>query len=161
MATDTTSANLRVHPCDHCPPMSPDDFEDRKANIRAHGLLVPIKRLGGELLDGRHRPCACEELGVEPAFEDLPDDTDPAPYVIADNVTRRHLNTSQKAMVAAGVRGWYDNQAKERQREAAARGNKTRHGNDAPVPANLPEPAKGDARDRPATAGDTRKGGAA
>jgi hypothetical protein len=41
----------------------------------------------------------------------------------------------------------YDAQAKDRQREAASRGNRSRAGKDAPVPANLPEP-DGDARDQ-------------
>jgi hypothetical protein len=48
-------------------------------------------------------------------------------------------------MVGARARGLYDKQAKERQEEAAARGNKTRHGKESPVQVNLPEP--GDARD--------------
>jgi N6-adenosine-specific RNA methylase IME4 len=73
------------------------------ADIQAHGLRVPITiHPDGRLLDGRNRLKACEAVGVTPAREtwrgELGSETD---YVISLNLARRHLDESQRAMVAA------------------------------------------------------------
>jgi hypothetical protein len=82
------------------PPMSEEDYASLKAGIRRSGQRETIKLLGGKVLDGRHRLRACQELGRKPRTEDLPPDTDPVDYVYNENYERRHLNESQKAMVA-------------------------------------------------------------
>ena len=73
------------------------------ADIAAHGLHVPITiHPDGTLLDGRNRARACEAVGVTPAREtwtgELGTEVD---YVISLNLARRHLDESQRAMVAA------------------------------------------------------------
>ena len=73
------------------------------ADIQAHGLRVPIViHPDGTLLDGRNRLRACEAVGVTPAREtwtgELGHEVD---YVISLNLARRHLDESQRAMVAA------------------------------------------------------------
>ena len=73
------------------------------ADIQAHGPRVPIViHPGGRLLDGRNRLRACEAVGVTPAREtwtgELGSEVD---YVISLNLARRHLDESQRAMVAA------------------------------------------------------------
>ena len=55
----------------------------------------------------------------------------------------RHLTASQRAMVAGRARGIYDEQAKERQKEAGEK----YHTGSKKVPVKVPEPSKGDARD--------------
>jgi len=52
------------------------------------------------ILDGRNRYRACLELGIEPYTEDYLGD-DLAEFVVSLNLHRRHLNESQRMMVAA------------------------------------------------------------
>jgi hypothetical protein len=52
------------------------------------------------IIDGRHRWRACSELGIECETMEYTDD-DPLGFVVSLNLHRRHLNESQRAMVAA------------------------------------------------------------
>jgi N6-adenosine-specific RNA methylase IME4/ParB-like chromosome segregation protein Spo0J len=68
-------------------------------DIRKNGVLEPIVFLDGAVLDGRNRYMAARELGIEyPRIEYEGDD--PLGFVISHNLTRRHLDASQRAMVA-------------------------------------------------------------
>jgi ParB-like chromosome segregation protein Spo0J len=82
------------------PAMSDREYEELTASIEANGLMQPITTYQGAILDGRHREQACRELGIEPRYEEYTG-KDPVGYVIAANVTRRHLDESQRAMIAA------------------------------------------------------------
>jgi ParB-like chromosome segregation protein Spo0J len=75
-------------------------FRELVEDIRARGLKEPIVLLDGMVLDGRNRMRACIAAGVPyrtASFEG----PDPAAFVISANLRRRHLNTSQRSMVAA------------------------------------------------------------
>ncbi len=98
------------------PFMSDEELAELAADIRAHGLLEPIVLLGGLVLDGRNRLRACEAAGVEPSFIEWDGSGDPAVWVLSKNLKRRHLSTSQRAMVAAKLLGYYAGEARERQR---------------------------------------------
>jgi ParB-like chromosome segregation protein Spo0J len=71
-------------------------IEDIKAN-RQH---EPVLLYEGKILDGRNRYNACQHLGRDVLTRDYMG-TDPIGYVLSINLHRRHLNTSQRAMVAA------------------------------------------------------------
>ena len=82
------------------PEMDERSFSDLVKSIRAQGLLEPVSVWHGQIVDGRHRYRACREAGVEPNFDYLADETDPIAFVLAKNLDRRHLSTSQKAVAA-------------------------------------------------------------
>lgn len=104
-------------------PLDDGNIGDLAKDIRKNGLLVPIETLDGKILDGRRRWLACKKLGIEPATRTVSVD-DPVAYVLSLNLHRRHLTTSQRAMIGARAKKMYDEQAKERQRLSCGRGQK-------------------------------------
>jgi ParB-like chromosome segregation protein Spo0J len=93
---------LRIHPVVNIfPPMAPAEFAELKKDIQAHGQQHPIVVWRNQLIDGRHRLQACNELEVDPDIIELDDDADPVQFAISQNLHRRHLNESQRAMIAA------------------------------------------------------------
>jgi len=78
------------------------EYEALRDDIRDNGQRIPIVIDDeGRVLDGRNRYRACEELDLEPEMEALDASIDPVRYVVSVNVLRRHLDESQRAMVAA------------------------------------------------------------
>ncbi len=95
------------HPvCELFPRMDAHTFAELKADIQRSGLLQPIwldkPQPHGMIIDGRNRYLACVELGIEPRFE-VWDGRGGSMlgFVLSLNLQRRHLNESQRAMVAA------------------------------------------------------------
>jgi N6-adenosine-specific RNA methylase IME4 len=91
-----------------------------RADIEANGLNEPIVTFEDMILDGRNREQALIELGFEPEaiagaeidFAETPwaharaaagEDLDALGFVLSKNLYRRHLNESQRAMVAAKI----------------------------------------------------------
>ena len=69
-------------------------------DVRANGLLVPIVLYEGMILEGLNRFRACSAAGVAPRFEQYTGN-DPVGFVVSMNLRRRHLDESQRTMVAA------------------------------------------------------------
>lgn len=86
--------------CEMWPEMSADEFAALTEDIRANGLREPIWTYRGEILDGRHRYRACVATGITPTTREYEGDS-PSAFVVSMNLHRRHLDTSQRAMVAA------------------------------------------------------------
>ena len=82
------------------PSMSEEEFQGLKSDIEQNGQREPIITHNRRLIDGRHRLRACNELGIVPRVEERSLD-DPLQFVLSLNIHRRHLNESQRAMIAA------------------------------------------------------------
>ena len=96
--------------------MTPEEYQALREDIKANGLLEPIKTWQGKIIDGRSRFQACKELGITPRFQEWDGKGSLLQYVVSLNLHRRHLTASQKAAVAAGLLPLLEKEAKERQR---------------------------------------------
>lgn len=141
-----------IHPAaDLFPMMGGEAFEEFVKDVQQNGVREPIIIWKGQLLDGRNRSAACLRLGMNPldyACDLESEDVDPVAYVLSANLHRRHLDTTDKAKVALAVERIYAAEAKERQRDAG----KTHGRGKGKLPEKLPEPIKGDSRDKAAEA---------
>jgi urease accessory protein UreF len=94
---------LATHPlAEIFPLIDEDSFVALKNDIAAHGLHEPIWFYEGQILDGRHRYRACRELELDCPTRSYTGD-DPLGFMLSMNLQRRHLNESQRAMVAAKI----------------------------------------------------------
>jgi hypothetical protein len=121
-------AGYETHPAaDLFPMMESEELRALADDIKAHGLHNPITlyTLDGvrQILDGRNRARACEMAGVRPSFEAWTDEGSPTEWVVSQNLHRRHLTTSQRSVVAAGLVPMFEKEAHERQ--VAAQNNDT------------------------------------
>jgi hypothetical protein len=92
---------MKNHPyADIFPMMNDADSKALVGSIRENGLQHSIITYEGMILDGRNRAVACEQAGIEPVYEEYTG-TDALQYVVDSNLNRRHLTTSQRAMIAA------------------------------------------------------------
>lgn len=81
-------------------PMLPDaELQALAEDIKANGLQTPITTLDDKILDGRNRHRACEIAGVFPNYQRFVG-KDPLAFVISHNLHRRHLDESQRAVIA-------------------------------------------------------------
>jgi phosphohistidine swiveling domain-containing protein len=98
---------LQPHPAANLFPMlAQSELETMAADIKANGQSVPIAVLNGAfIIDGRNRYAACKIAGVEPKTREMQSEfsseADVIRYIISTNIHRRHLTTSQRAMIAA------------------------------------------------------------
>jgi hypothetical protein len=76
------------------------EFDDLVDDIRAHGVHEPIWLYQGKVLDGRNRYRASVIADADCPLREYMGD-DPVAFVISLNLKRRHLDESQRAMVAA------------------------------------------------------------
>lgn len=96
---------IKIHPdANTVRMMSNEEYIALRDNIAKHGQLVPATICQGMLLDGRNRLKACEELGINLRVENAGDsDVDTVAMVYSLNVTRRHLNTAERAFMGADM----------------------------------------------------------
>jgi len=92
---------IEFHPlADILPAMAEEEFKTLTQDIKANGLQVPIVIYQGKILDGRNRYKAAGKNLKQENFTEY-NGIDPVAQVLALNVNRRHLSTSQRAIIAA------------------------------------------------------------
>lgn len=92
---------LEFHPLANIFPLIEGaEFDALVEDIRLNGQREPIVLLDGKILDGRNRYRACLLAGEDPASVTYYG-KDPVSFVISLNLRRRHLDESQRAVVAA------------------------------------------------------------
>jgi N6-adenosine-specific RNA methylase IME4 len=127
------------------PMLSMQELHELADDIASHGLLHPIVLdHQGRVLDGRNRLEACKIAKVEPGFAKYTGD-DPLGFVISENLMRRHLTASQRAMLSLDAEAMYAEQAEARRLANLKQGSER-----APVPTR--EEGEGRARDQAAAA---------
>ena len=109
------------------PMMSPSEFKELKEDIAKNGLLEPIWTYKNQIVDGRNRYLACMEVGVDPVFIEWSkvNGTSLIDFILSLNLKRRHLNASQKAMVAVDALPYFETEAHKRKLSTLKKGNST------------------------------------
>ena len=126
-----------VHPAAELFPMMPEkELQELADDIKKNGLIQSIVLYEKKVLDGRNRIVACEMADVIPYFRNYQGEHSPTEYVLATNLKRRQLTTSQRAAIAVEALPMLEAEAKRRQA----------------LKVNLPEVSKGQARDKAASA---------
>lgn len=91
------------HPFANKFPMLPEsELKELAEDIKINGLNNPIYLYQDKILDGRNRYLACKMVDVKPKmllFQG--DDKKALDFVVSENLKRRHLTTSQRAMIAS------------------------------------------------------------
>lgn len=124
------------HPAAELFPMvREDELEKLASDIAANGLREPVVLYEGQILDGRNRLRACELAGIEPRFEEWDGQGSPLAFVLSRNLHRRHLDESQRAVIAARAKEMFT-------AEAAARERARRFGSPEGNPAKGVEPTR-------------------
>jgi ParB-like chromosome segregation protein Spo0J len=93
--------HLTFHPLANVfPLLEGEEFDALVADIAASGLCEAVWLYEGQILDGRNRYRACQALSRDCATRDYPGH-DPLGFVLSMNLQRRHLDESQRSMIAA------------------------------------------------------------
>ncbi len=107
------AGHLDFHPvAEVFPLLEGEDFEKFADDIEANGLRDPILLAEGMIADGRNRQRACESRGVQPRYEEWDGKPGLVALIISRNLHRRHLDPSQRAMVAARIANMSNGQTK-------------------------------------------------
>jgi N6-adenosine-specific RNA methylase IME4 len=95
---------MQFHPLSELfPLMQGREFDELVADMKANGLREPIWTYEGQILDGRNRWRACEAAQLAHRPMRTYTSGDPLSFVVSLNLHRRHLDESQRALVAARI----------------------------------------------------------
>jgi hypothetical protein len=88
------------------PDMSREEYSELLDSVKKIGIQNPIVIFEDMILDGWHRYRASVELDIECPAIDLAEGVSPQDYVIAQNISRRSLTASQRALAIVMVNSW-------------------------------------------------------
>lgn len=100
-----TEKPREFHPlADLFPLLEGEEYQAFIADVAANGLRDAIwLHPDGRIIDGRNRYRACLDAGIEPIYRTWNEQGSLLMFVVSMNIHRRHLNESQRAMVAMKV----------------------------------------------------------
>jgi site-specific DNA-methyltransferase (adenine-specific) len=130
--------------CNIFPMMSEEEYRQLVQDIKANGLREPIWTYQGKIIDGRNRYLACMELGIEPRYREWDGQGSLVQFVVSLNLHRRHLTSSQKAVIALEIEKWLAKEAEERKRELCRQAALRQHHGSERVPQIVGEPSRRD-----------------
>lgn len=109
MTTATATTDELFHPVSAIfPLLDGEEFETLVDSVRDKGLINSIWRDNdGLIIDGRNRYRACLEAGVSPHYKQWDGEGSLTDFVVAQNIERRHLNATQKALLAKKLEPFY------------------------------------------------------
>ena len=94
---------LEFHPLANIFPfMDKSEFAELVRDVEKNGVLEPVWSFDGQIIDGRHRFKAAQQAGRDCPTREYTGN-DPVSFVLSLNLNRRHLNESQRGMVAANL----------------------------------------------------------
>ena len=85
------------------PPMEETAYRSLVADIQEHGLRESIWTYQGKIIDGVHRFRACTHVGIEPTYREWDGKDSLTAFVVSLNLERRHLTSSQRAVLALDI----------------------------------------------------------
>ena len=85
------------------PMMTDEELQQLCESMKAgYDETSPIVLYGGKILDGRNRQRAADAVGITPLYRDfIGSDKEALDFVIRHNLTRRHLNETQRAVIGS------------------------------------------------------------
>lgn len=110
---------LDFHPVANIfPLMTGAEYDALVADIAEHGQREAIwLHTDGRIIDGRNRYRACCDLGLVPEFKTWDGSGSLIAFVVSLNLHRRHLTSSQRAVVALDILPMLEAEAREREQE--------------------------------------------
>jgi hypothetical protein len=123
--------------CALFPEMNSEQFSALVKDIAQNGQREPIWTHEDQIIDGRHRYRACCGLGIVPKFQEWNGQGSLVAFVVSLNLHRRHLDTSQRAAVAAEVKPMLEEEGRRRLKQQAASKSRDDSGHFEPPCANL------------------------
>ena len=87
--------------CSWFPGMTNEEFQHLREDIRENGMRTPVIVHGDQIIDGQHRVKAAHQVGAEVVYQHIGEEADPIAWAVSANLHRRHLNPSQRGMLAA------------------------------------------------------------
>lgn len=123
----TKYKEYKVHPLAAALPMvAANELQELADNLKENGQRIKGVVKDDLLIDGRNRQAACKIADIPfevEQWDEKKHGKSVAAYITSINVNRRHLTAAQKATFAADAIPFFQEEAKERQKQSPGRGN--------------------------------------
>jgi site-specific DNA-methyltransferase (adenine-specific) len=101
------------------PMMDENELQVLAEDIKESGQNQPVVLHGKVVLDGKNILAACKLAGVQPRFAQWEGTGSPTVWIVSQNLNRRHLSSSQRAVIALKLLPIFKSEARDRQHHLA------------------------------------------